>query len=233
MEFYTDIVVDILTSIFIILSFLVGIKLILKHREEKEKAFITVGFTWIFLTASWWLAIFELLVKFFRGTVLSEQETAFYISLFNPFTSIAIICWVYSFCVFVYPKWKKNLVLSYLPVAIIYIITFLVLHLVSADFASLLIITSNIIPLFYAFTALATGYLFFRRTNMSEKLRVRWKGRFLLLAFISFTIGSFLKIILNLTGTPRVVDIIPRLILISCAIEYYLDSLCRTDYLDG
>ncbi len=63
--------------------------------------------------------------------------------------------------------------------------------------------------------------LFTRKSLESDDKKTQWKGRFLILAFISFTIGSTLEVMLFL-DPPEILRTIVRIILILSTIEYYL-----------
>jgi hypothetical protein len=62
------------------------------------------------------------------------------------------------------------------------------------------------------------GFLFTKVTLNSEKPEIRLKGKFLLIAFVSFLVGIFLEVLIPIT--PLTVVII-RLILVSSSIEFY------------
>lgn len=65
---------------------------------------------------------------------------------------------------------------------------------------------------------LSTGIHFAYYSLKSMEPKIKWKGRFLLLAFITFTIGSILEAAVPLSDFTL---IFARLILIISAIEYY------------
>jgi hypothetical protein len=65
---------------------------------------------------------------------------------------------------------------------------------------------------------LITGIIFAIKSMRLDDPEVQWKGRFLLLAWISFGIGAILDASLPLNA---LTIIIIRLILISSAIEFY------------
>jgi len=64
-----------------------------------------------------------------------------------------------------------------------------------------------------------TGIHFSLASLKSKNLEVKLKGKFLLLAFISFTIGASIEVLVHLNSFTV---IITRSILISNAIEFYL-----------
>jgi len=81
---------------------------------------------------------------------------------------------------------------------------------------------TRIFQAFAILSALLTGVLFALKSFKSGDATIRWKGRFLLIAFISFSAAAILDsgFALGIIGV-----IIIRLLLISSAIEYYLGFL--------
>ena len=66
---------------------------------------------------------------------------------------------------------------------------------------------------------LITGITFAKKCLDSDSKEIQLKGKFLLIAFISFTVGFFLEIAFVL---PDILIIIARMIIGSSAIEFYL-----------
>jgi hypothetical protein len=80
-------------------------------------------------------------------------------------------------------------------------------------------IIPNVFRIFGIFVVLITGTIFAWKSMKSEDPSVMWKGRFILIAMISFTIGAFLDAVLTFSALELV---IVRLLLISSSIEFYL-----------
>lgn len=76
-----------------------------------------------------------------------------------------------------------------------------------------------VFTIFAILSALITSLLFAKHALISIEPKMKWKGRFLALAFISFTVGALLDSFL-----PRdsLLLVIVRVILIFSAFEYYL-----------
>lgn len=211
------------TLIFVVISLILGIKILSKFFIHKRKELITVGFSWIFLTSPWWgVAVSFLLYILFDYII----ENIIFLILANVFVPVALICWIYSFCQLVYPQLKKNLMSIYLVICIpyeIFLIFFIFTHPdIVGTFERTFYLQPNIYTLiFQAFailTALITGILFTKQSLRSDDKKVRWKGKFLSIAFISFTVSALLDAIIP--ANP-IVLVLMRLILISSAIEYY------------
>jgi hypothetical protein len=206
---------------------LVGIRILLKYFSFQKKEMITVGLTWIFMSSGWWGSSFSFL------SILLVQQTlnpVIYVLIGNAFIPIAIICWIYSFTSLAYPQWKKKLLILFLIIYIpyeIYVIYYLMVDpsmiavIVGTFYAqpSLFIMILQVLAVLVAFI---TGIIFSRNSLKAEDAKVALKGKILMLAFISFTIGAFMDAVIALTP---ITLIIVRLILISSAIFYLFGFL--------
>ncbi|MFX0072264.1 MAG: hypothetical protein ACFFAO_14355 [Candidatus Hermodarchaeota archaeon] len=215
------------TLIFIIISILVGVRILLKYFTFKEKEYITVGLSWIFISSPWWGSGFS-----FLSILLTQQtlDPVVYLFVGNAFVPIAILCWIYSFTQLAYPDLTKKLLILFTIIYIpyeIYVIYFLIV-----DPSNI----AEIIGTFYAqpklfvmifqvlavVVALITGIIFSRNSMKSEDPKVKLKGKILLLAFILFTAGALMDAVLDLTP---ITLIIARLILITSSIFYLFGFL--------
>lgn len=219
-----------LNLVFIIISLVIGFLIIYKYFQYKSTVFITVGLAWVFMSSSWWpISINFILIGFFDVSLPSF----WYLFIERAFIMPALIFWFYSFTELAVVSYKKEI--RYTS-----IIFFIVLEIITI---SILITYPELIgspipekPYEYSHTTLnlsidlialvlvlITGILFSRQSMMSENIKIKWKGRFLLISFISFTIGSIMNGLLHIVIPMNAVSIILiRIILISSAIEYYL-----------
>ena len=212
---------------FVIISLIVGFKILFTYFKYKNEVFITVGITWIFLSSPWWGNA----ISFFTFA-LYEQEISLFWDLFlgNIFLAVAVLCWVYSFCDLLYKHLKKRIMTIYFLICIPYEI-FLIIFF----FTDLSIIGTstarfntehNIYPFSFQIlailTALITGILVAKASIKSSDKKIQWKGRFLLIGFVSFTLAAIFDAAIPMT--PILLAII-RIVLISSAIEYYLGFL--------
>jgi len=213
------------TLIFVFISFMIGIKILSKYRAQKNKVFITVGLTWIFISSPWWSPAFS-----FLTIVLFEYafEHWLYLFLMNGLIPFALIFWIYSFCKLVVPKLINKIFIPYLLISIIYEIMFLVFLFwmpnLIASYDSETVFNYKrttltlIFPIFVIITALITGIFFSRESIKSSDKLVQWKGRFFLIGIISFTAAVLLDVI---TPENIFLRVIIRMILISSSVEYY------------
>ena len=209
--------------IFVIISLIIGFTILSKYYSKKEKTLITVGFTWIFICSPWWPRSIDFLLRIFLNNYLPEL---IYLFLGIAFIPVSLMCWIYSFSTLVYPNYKSKLVPIFLIIFVVYeffLITFLLTNprlvgFVDGFYAEFAPFTISF-QFFSVFTFLITGILFTKQSLKSEEQRIRWKGRFLMIAFISFTISALYESAAPLT--PLSLSLI-RILLISSAIEYYL-----------
>ncbi|MBD3255874.1 MAG: hypothetical protein GF383_12330 [Candidatus Lokiarchaeota archaeon] len=219
-----EILRSVFTLAFVIISILMGIKMISKYFSLKNHEILTVGLTWIFLSSSWWSNAFSFLTILLFGYAFEDY---LYLLLLNAFTPLAIICWIYSFSHIVYSKYKYHITILYLLVCL----SFLFYVLIALSIDTTLIgarkgtfdYSRTTIPLLFALfslaTAIVTGLIFSSKSMKSTDPIVQWKGRFLLFAILSFVGASILDTLF--VGPYGIFRIIVRLILIASGIGYY------------
>jgi len=222
-----NIIIASFTLLFVIISLIVGIRILLKYFSFNNKELIMVGLAWICLSSPWWSAPFSFLTYIFFG-VLWDVHVFFIIG--NIFIPVAIICWIYAFAEMAYQNVKKILLIVYTIICTIFVIFFLIFIVIDVNyigefdgtFDARYLSFTRIFQAFAILSALVTGVLFALKSFKSSEPKIQWKGRFLLIAFITFSIAAILDsgFELQITGV-----IIIRLLLISSAIEYYLGFL--------
>ena len=150
-----------------------------------------------------------------------------YLFIANAFIPIALICWGYAICEIMNPDLKKNLFIFISLFSItweIYIIYFLFTDIAMvARLESTFDSNHSTYNLIFIVTAILifviTGLIFSLKSMKLEDKELQWKGKFLLIAWISFLVGAFMDSAVTLNP---ITLIIVRIILISGAIEYYL-----------
>ncbi|TXT64935.1 MAG: conserved membrane protein of unknown function [Promethearchaeota archaeon] len=209
--------------IFVIISILIGLRLISKYFQYGQKNFISVGLTWIFLSSSWWWSGFNFIANLFN---YSLSETS-YLILSNGFIAPALVSWLYSFTTLAYEQWKQKILILSLGIAIPYEFILLILIFaqptligweVSENVISRTPLTLSV-AIIAIVIALITGLIFSKNAMKSQDKEIKWKGRFLLLAFVLFTIGAGLD---SVSWTSFFMIILIRLILIMSSIIYYI-----------
>ncbi|MBD3255535.1 MAG: hypothetical protein GF383_10600 [Candidatus Lokiarchaeota archaeon] len=212
------------TLIFVLIAILIGIKLISKYFTYKLKEFITVGLTWVFLSSAWWGGSISFVLFILFNTSLPEM---IYLFLNNGLIPIAFICWIFSFAHFIYPRLKKQIVGISAIICLIYEIFLIIFLFTNPDIIGTFEgkfnlqagLYSMIFQLFSIFVFLITGILFAKNSMKSVDLVVKWKGKFLLIGFIFFTVGALIEATIIMTPISLV---IMRIILIVSGVFYYL-----------
>ena len=210
--------------IFVIISILIGIRLILKYFEKKNREFFLVGITWIGISTPWMHGAISFIMILLFNTSLSV-EIRFIIG--NVFIPIIVVIWLIAFTDLFYQEKQKLILIIFSVIAVIYEVIFFILLFTDTSLIGTFIgpfqvrytLFIRITMSFYAGLALITGVIFAVKTikaGTSPEMILR--GKFLLLAFPSFALGSILDVLVPLT--PFTV-VITRLILISSAIEFY------------
>lgn len=210
--------------IFMVVSLLIGFKILSKYFSIKRVELVTVALTWIFLSTAWWGAGISFITYVFYGFTL---DLFWYLFVDNIFLPFALLLWIYSFCQLAYPALKKKMMAIYTVICIPYEIFLIIFLLIDPNIVGIkegIFNSSNklyviIFQVFAISTALVTGYLFSKKSFESDDPKTRWKGRFILIAFISFTIAALFDV--GIPVTPATL-VIARLILISSSFLFYL-----------
>ncbi len=219
-----DIFRAIFTLVYVIISIIVGFKILLKYFKFKNKDFITIGLTWIFICSPWW----TLSINFITIILFNYQlDPALHLFIMAGFIPIALICWMYSFSNLVYPELKKKIFVPYLIICLIYEVIYIAFLFIDYNliatyeggFSYRRTLFTIIFQLFAVGTTVITGLIFGKKSLKSENPTIRWKGRFFIISVISFTVAGVLEIFS--TGN-LVLQLTIRVILSLSAIEYYL-----------
>ncbi|TXT67542.1 MAG: conserved membrane protein of unknown function [Promethearchaeota archaeon] len=215
------------TLVFVIISFLVGLRILLKYFTLKRKELITVGLSWIFLSSPWWpLAISFITILLFNYLL----DPWFYVFLMNGFAAPGLFCWIYSVSELNFPQLKKKLIVIFGIICGVYEAILLVLfglnyELIAAQgvnfdgFNYSRSIFVMIFLIFFIVTAFVSAILFCRASLQSENETVRWKGKFLLLGFITFVAAAAIDVF---SFGNKILQAILRIALSIAAILYYL-----------
>jgi hypothetical protein len=218
-----------LTSmVMVVISLIIGITILLRYFEYKEKTLLTVGLTWIFLTTPWWGEVFSLISFFIVGAPLEPFTFLFIVNFFIP---LALLCWIYSYCELLQVKRKNVIVIIFVVIAIVYngIIIALLLTdtklvgTISERFTARQTDFVVFFQIFAILTLVITGIRFSISSLKSERADIKLKGKFLLAAFILFLIGASMDA--AIAPMDFITLIITRIILISACFCYYIGFL--------
>ncbi|TXT53509.1 MAG: conserved membrane protein of unknown function [Promethearchaeota archaeon] len=213
------------TLAFVIISIMIGIRILLKYFSLKEKAFITVGLTWIFISSPWWGNAFSFLsILLFRYAF----DAFLYLLLMNAFVPVALMTWVFSLTELTYPHLKYKLITPYYIICVSYLVYFIIALSLDttliANQKGIFDFSRTLIPTLFAFFALINvvilGILFANKALKSPDPRVQWKGKFFFIGIFSFVGATLIDTIF--VGEYFLLRIIVRLILIMSGVFYYL-----------
>ncbi len=220
MEITAEMMINSLFSILVIVVFIVvGLRILLKYKEFKEKNYFLTGFAWIGMSEPWWPSAIGFLMILLTGNALSVE---LYLILNSMFLPIFLFSWLMAVSKMVQVKRKFLLLTVYLLIAIIlesimiyYLITDVskvgtMVSPVDIDFGPIAIVHIA----FNLIIFMISGFQFSLKTLKLEDPENKLRGKFLLLAFILFLIGAILEIVITLPPN--------RIILLLSAIIFYV-----------
>ncbi|HEY0087954.1 MAG TPA: hypothetical protein VGB37_03870 [Candidatus Lokiarchaeia archaeon] len=213
----------IFSLVFICLSTIVGLKVAHRYLETKKTTPLWIGIAWIIIPSPWYGSAASFLVALITGNGLDLRTYIFIANFLPPFYMIFLIA---AFTDFYYNEKQKLFVLISFIVGIIfeiYIIYYVIvdpkvigeLHgIIDIEYKGIwrMYLVVNIILICIIGISIAINSL------ESKTHDIRLRGIFLLLAFVSFTIGAFMDAALPLSILTLT---IARILLISSAIEFY------------
>ena len=214
------------TLISVIISTILGLFITLKYFKFKQIELLLVGITWILLASPYWSdAIQFLIVMIFN----IEINTPLYFFLANAFIAPIHITWGYAFTNFLFKNIKKQLMLFFIIEALVFEIAFLTVFFVNplliGDQKSAFVVEwaiwIQIYLLFSIILFLVTGFLFARSSLKAEDSEIRLKGKFLIVAFLTFTIGTLIDVIGAETPT-EITILLARTFVIISSLCFYI-----------
>ncbi|MFX1337054.1 MAG: hypothetical protein ACFFDK_00440 [Promethearchaeota archaeon] len=220
-----DIVNGTFGLLFVVISIILGIIIVLKYFKTKDKNFLLVGFTWIFLISGWYGTSASFLVALFTGGDGLSLEMILLLN-FIPLP-IALILWAIAFSNFL----LKDKQFIFLLGNVIYVIIFytvffyfiftnpnLIAEKISpVDTAARSYVLAVLLVIFIVIF-FVTGVKFALETMKINDSETKLKGKLLLIAFPLFCIGGFLDASIPTTALTLIIF---RLILILSAILFY------------
>lgn len=212
----------------IIISILIGLIIISKYFKFKQRNILLIGIFWTGLTFPWLPTVITFVMMLTVGYGLSVE---WFILIGIVILPITVLCGLTAFTSLLGVKKKKRrlILLSVLAFNLVYeslIFYFLFTNVsVIATLADVLTIQWSVFSQIYFIINLVlflvTGILFSRRSLQSESKEIRFKGKLLMTAFISFTIAT----VLDFAIPNPITYIIARIILVSSSIEFYIGFL--------
>ncbi|MBY8981964.1 MAG: hypothetical protein KGD57_03385 [Candidatus Lokiarchaeota archaeon] len=216
-----------LSLIWVIFATIIGIMIIIKTRK---KEYITVGLFWILLCGGWWASSIQFITIISVDYRLTDSIYLMLTMLAIPW---GVICWLISFGNFVYPEKKKKIVYINLVIIIIYQSLFLIFAFIKTDWvgtrdAGTYFNTKfspfSLIFIIYGMSLiLITGIIFSWKSMKMDDPKIKWKGRFLLIAFVLYSGGAIVDSAINLSDPTigSIITVLVRIVLVTSAILFY------------
>lgn len=215
----------IFSLLFVIISLIIGLAISLRYRVFKEKRLLQVGLGWIGISEPWWPSSIGFLLSLNYDIEITAQ---LYIIIGYVFLPLFLIAWLTAILFLLNLK-KRNKILSiYIIFAAIFeiiIIYFLITDVsmlgvmispVDIDWETIMVIYALLNLLFF----IIPGLFFAHESLKSDTKETKLKGKFLLVAFISFLIGALLETLITLPPN--------RMILVFSGILYYIGFMMPT-----
>ncbi|MGQ4875273.1 MAG: hypothetical protein ACP6IY_14505 [Promethearchaeia archaeon] len=221
---FEEILQGFLSLMFVVISIVLGLKIILKYFEFKKRELFLVGLSWIGMSFPWLGdAINIILILIIKQTLPSIFSLTIY-----SFLPLFLICWLIAFTDLVIKQYQKIIIGFAIIFSIIFEIVFYSLLLKDekligeyrkGPFQITWNIFMSLFLIIFIIILIITGVLFALKSMSSSYPEVRLKGRFILIAFISFTTGAVIEALFVLEP---VIVVFTRTILTLSAIEFYL-----------
>ena len=212
--------------LFVVISIIIGLTIISKYPKSRNRTVILVGFVWLGIVSTWYASSSSFLVALITGGDGFMSVPPYYFLIGAVPLPITAFIWMVAFTDLLYRDKKKIILLIIGITGIIFEIALFTLLLIDQDLVGTVsspvdaeyefFVTSY--QIFLVLLVLVSGILFARESLKSDTLEIKLKGKLLLVAFLSFVIGSILEI---LSGLSIVLLIIARLLLITSSIEFY------------
>lgn len=210
----------------VIISTILGLFIVLKYREHKRVELLLVGITWILLASPYWSDAIQFLLITMSDI---ELNSPLYFFLANAFIAPIHITWAYAFTNLLFKQYKKQLLLFFGIEATIFEIAFLIVffidpYLIGEQQSAFVVewaIWVQIYLLFSIVLFLLTGFLFARASLKSAENEIKLKGKFLIVAFITFTIGTIIDVIAAEAPT-EITILLARIFVIFSSICFYI-----------
>ncbi|MFX1442458.1 MAG: hypothetical protein ACFFHV_03500 [Promethearchaeota archaeon] len=204
--------------IFVVIVFFVGLKISLKYFEYKQKTLLYVGIGWMGFPCPYIAVSVSFLSVLITGNPIPD---VLYFLIGIGLIPFFLILWMAAFSELLYKNRQKLIIIIFTIFGALfesYIIYALLTNtkLIGVKQGPVDTDWTNIIIIYFVILIIIifiTGMLFSRTSLRSDNPEVRLKGKFLLVAFLAWAIGSFLDAILDYPIT--------RIILMLSSIAFY------------
>jgi hypothetical protein len=213
--------------VFVAISLLVGFIILSKYFKYKERVYFLVGSTWVLISTPWWPSSLSFLVALSNGVGITPKV---YFLIGNILVPLAVALWLLAFTEFLYTEKRKLILSVFTIIGLTFEVIFLVILFLNPDFIGELnppvdVNYKSFIMIFlisFLIIVVVTGFLFANLSLKSKDPEVKLKGKLLIIAYISFSVGALLDSSIPLN---EVLIIITRLILILSSFFWYAGFL--------
>jgi len=220
-----DFINGLFSLLVIIVGAIIGLSIASKYIKNKEKSYLYLGIALIGLYCPWWPSGISFLSVLITGQPISAVMYALLGHILIP---LFMILWFLGLTEMIFQDKRKILLIGYsiiLAIAEIYVIYALLfdLNLIIMEFTAIFDVRFNriwlIYLLFISSTVAITGILFAWQTLKSDDPVLKFKGRALIIAFLTHPICAIVDggLELNEIGL-----IIIRSILMFGAVMFYI-----------
>jgi hypothetical protein len=225
-----DILNGTLGLLVVIVSFILGLIVLLKYFKNKNKNFILLGINLIFLASGWYGTSSSFIVALITNSEGLSLELILLLN-FIPLP-IGLLCWTGFYTNILMKERQKLFLIIMIAITVFFYSIFL--SVIFTDVSQAAIKLSpvdttagdnkflSIYIIIFIIVLLFTGIHFSLRTMKYDDIEMKTKGKFLLFAFPAFAIGGFLD---STLPSDEVTLIIFRVLLISSIIGFYIGYL--------
>jgi len=219
-----EILTGLFNLIFVIISSIVGLKILSKYAEYEKNYYIYVGITWIGISTPWLHGALAFVLLFFN--IILDETIRFIIGY--AFIPIITVLWLFVFTDFMYRDKRKIILALYILISLVCEILFFIflftdrvnmIGYFERTFSAVYRPFVRFTLIFFLITALITFLLFARESINSGDAELKLKGKFLIIAFIIYAVCAVLDSFFLFQ--PVIVVMVRILLMISSVMFYF------------
>ena len=229
-----DILQGSFSLIFVIISIIIGITILMKFFDQKNRLFVLVGISWIGVANPWIPDSISFLMNI---TIQQSLPVGWYFIIGNCFLQIALLTWLTAYTDMIKKKAQKKVLIITVALSILFEIVFFSLFFIDISLIGVINplrpftvnfdIFITVYLLIVILAMVITGVIFAQKSVKAENREVRLKGKLLRAAFITFAVAAILD---SLLGTIfedpadpllAILVVVVRVLLIISALEFY------------
>ncbi len=239
-------IICIFSLVFVSINIVVGINIISKYFNYKATIFVYIGAAWLGMAFPWMPETLKFFFLIFQPKIDAFTLVILYLVVNIMAAPLFLILWVSSMNRLTAMKdiYKKGIQIATIAIVVLFEIMILLLAIVDptlllnqskgadAGIAGISevrytvfwrFVPVSVFQIFLLVIVLLTGLYFAKESLESNDKDVKLKGKFLLIAFILFTIGGVLDALFDVEipfGTAM--KIVARIILMSSSISFFM-----------